>query len=49
MIRFSWDERKNENNKKKHKVSFDETKPCFMMKMPSGILILTILPMRIGF
>jgi len=24
MIRFSWDDRKNESNKKKHCVSFDE-------------------------
>lgn len=29
MIGFSWDERKNENNKKKHKVSFDEAKTVF--------------------
>jgi len=29
MIRFSWDDRKNEANKKKHGVSFDEAKTVF--------------------
>ena len=29
MISFSWDERKNEFNKKKHGVSFDEAKTVF--------------------
>lgn len=29
MIKFSWDERKNEANTKKHGVSFDEAKTVF--------------------
>ena len=29
MISFSWDDRKNEANKKKHGVSFDEAKTVF--------------------
>ena len=29
MINFSWDRRKNEGNKKKHGVSFDEAKTIF--------------------
>ena len=29
MISFSWDNRKNEANKKKHGVSFDEAKTVF--------------------
>lgn len=29
MISFSWDDRKNETNKKKHGVSFDEAKTIF--------------------
>lgn len=32
MIRFEWDENKNEINKKKHKISFEEAKTVFMMK-----------------
>jgi uncharacterized DUF497 family protein len=29
MISFSWDNRKNESNRKKHGVSFDEAKTVF--------------------
>ena len=29
MISFSWDDRKNEANKKKHGISFDEAKTVF--------------------
>lgn len=29
-ISFEWDENKNEINKNKHKISFDEAKPYFM-------------------
>ena len=29
MIRFEWDENKNEINKKKHKISFEEAKTVF--------------------
>ena len=29
MISFSWDDRKNEANRKKHGVSFDEAKTVF--------------------
>jgi len=29
MIKFSWDDRKNESNTKKHGVSFDEAKTVF--------------------
>jgi len=29
LIAFSWDENKNETNKKKHKVSFDEAQTVF--------------------
>ena len=29
MIRFEWDENKNEINKKKHKISFEEAKSVF--------------------
>jgi uncharacterized protein len=29
MISFSWDDEKNETNKKKHGVSFDEAKTVF--------------------
>ena len=29
MISFSWDNRKNETNRKKHRVSFDEAKTVF--------------------
>ncbi len=29
LIKFEWDENKNEINKKKHKISFDEAKTVF--------------------
>ena len=29
MIRFEWDNNKNELNKKKHKISFEEAKTVF--------------------
>ena len=29
IIRFEWDENKNEINKKKHKISFEEAKTVF--------------------
>ena len=29
MIKFEWDENKNEINKKKHKISFEEAKTVF--------------------
>ncbi len=29
MIEFEWDENKNETNKKKHKISFEEAKTVF--------------------
>lgn len=29
MIRFEWDENKNEINKKKHKISFEEARTVF--------------------
>lgn len=28
-IKFEWDEKKNEQNKKKHKIAFEETKTVF--------------------
>jgi len=29
MLRFEWDERKNQSNRKKHKVSFEEAQSVF--------------------
>lgn len=29
MVHFVWDERKNESNKKKHGISFEEALSCF--------------------
>ncbi len=41
-IRFQWDQNKNNNNIKKHKVSFEEAQLYFMMKMLDLFLILNI-------
>jgi len=41
-IGFSWDDRKNTANLRKHGASFEEAQTFFLMKMPMSILILII-------
>lgn len=48
MIRFEWDENKNEINKKKHKISFEEAKRYFMTKKRLSLTTLSIQKRRTG-
>ena len=49
MISFSWDDRKNELNKKNMGFHSMKPKQCFLMRTPSDILIRTIRIMKTGF
>lgn len=45
-LTFSWDDRKERENLRKHKVSFEEASQCSPMRMPDSNTILSIPGMK---